>query len=64
MKMVDVISLFLVVLGGLHFALTGLGVNMLGAMFGGANLTILYIAMGVSTLYHVGPMFTAKLSAL
>ncbi len=64
MKMIHVISLFLVVLGGLHFALTGFGVNLLAMLFGGANLTILYIAMGVSTLHHVWPSFKAQLSAL
>lgn len=64
MKMIHVISLFLVILGGLHFVMTGFGVNLLGVIFGGANLTVLYIAMGLSTVYHVGPTFKAHLAAL
>jgi uncharacterized membrane protein YuzA (DUF378 family) len=64
MKLIHVISLLLVVIGGLHFALTGLGVNLLGTIFGGAHLTILYIVMGISTLYHVGPMLKSQLAAL
>lgn len=64
MKMIHVLSLFLVILGGVHFALAGFGVDLLGMIFGGANLTILYIAMGVSTLYHVIPVFKAQVAAL
>lgn len=64
MKMVHVITLFLVILGGLHFALTGFGINLLGAIFGGTNLTILYIVMGVSTIYHVLPLLRTHLAAV
>ena len=64
MKMVHVIALFLVVLGGLHFALTGLGINLLTILFGGANLPILYLAMGVSTLWLAMPVLKTKLGAL
>lgn len=64
MKMIHVITLFLVILGGLHFALTGFGINLLGTVFGGANLTILYIVMGVSTIYHVLPVLRTHLAAL
>lgn len=64
MKMIHVLTLFLVMLGGLHFALTGLGINLLTTLFGGTNLTILYIVMGVSTLYHVMPMLKTHLTAI
>jgi len=64
MKVIHVITLFLVIIGGLHFALTGFGINLLGTVFGGMNLTILYIVMGVSTIYHVVPVLKTHLSTL
>ena len=65
MKMIHVITLFLVVIGGLHFALTGIGINLLGIVFGTtANLTVLYLIMGFSTLYHVVPMLKTNLSTM
>jgi uncharacterized membrane protein YuzA (DUF378 family) len=65
MKMIHVLTLFLVVIGGLHFALTGFGVDLIGTIFGhGTNLTILYLVMGVSTLYHVIPMLKKDLATL
>ena len=65
MKLIHVLTLFFVVIGGLHFALTGIGINLLGALFGtGTHLATLYIIMGLSTLYHVVPMLTTKLSTL
>lgn len=64
MKLIHVITLFLVILGGLHFVLTGFGVNLLTAIFGGANLTVLYIVMGLSTIHHVLPTFTKHLDSI
>ena len=64
MKMIHVISLFLVILGGLHFALTGIGINLIGAIFGHADITILYIVMGLSTIYHVMPLMKTHMSNL
>lgn len=65
MKMIHVITLFLVVIGGLHFALTGLGINLLGTVFGvGTNLTMFYMLIGLSTLYHVVPLLQGKLTTL
>ena len=64
MKMIHVIALLLVVLGGVHFALSGLGINLLAILFGGGHLAVLYIAMGVSTLYVAMPALKAKLAAL
>ena len=65
MKMIHVITLFLVVIGGLHLALTGLGVNLLGTVFGiTTNLTMLYVVIGISTIYHVVPMLKTNISTL
>lgn len=64
MKVVHVITLFLVILGGLHFALTGFGINLLTAVFGGMNLTILYIVMGLSTIFHVLPVLRTHLASI
>ena len=64
MKVIHVITLFLVILGGLHFALTGFGINLLPALFGTMNLTILYIVMGVSTIYHVLPVLRTHLASI
>ena len=64
MKLIHVLTLFLVIIGGLHFALTGFGINLLGTVFGGANLTVLYIVMGLSTIYHVMPLLRTHLNTL
>ena len=65
MKMITVLTLFLVVFGGLHFMLTGFGVDLIGTIFGHTvNLTILYLVMGISTLYYVVPMLKTHLAKL
>lgn len=64
MKLIHVLSLLLVILGGLHFALTGFGIDLLGAIFGHANLTVLYMVMGFSTIYHVMPLIKTDLHNL
>ena len=65
MKLLHVLTLFFVVIGGLHFALTGIGIDLLGSLFGaGTHMATLYIIMGLSTLYHVVPMLTTKLGTL
>lgn len=65
MKMIHVITLFLVVIGGLHFALTGIGINLFGIVFGvGTNLTVLYLLLGISTLYHGIPLLRTNLKTL
>jgi uncharacterized membrane protein YuzA (DUF378 family) len=64
MKMIHVLTLFLVIIGGLHFALTGFGINLLGTVFGGMNLTVLYIVMGLSTIYHIVPVLKTHLATL
>jgi uncharacterized membrane protein YuzA (DUF378 family) len=65
MKMIHVLTLFLVVLGGMHYALMGFGTDLIGTIFGtGTNLTILHIVIGLSTLYHVTPMLKTHLATL
>ena len=65
MKMIHVITLFLVVIGGLHLALTGLGINLLGTVLGvTTNLTMLYVVIGISTIYHIVPMLKHNLTTL
>lgn len=63
MKLVHVLMMFLVVIGGLHFALTGIGIDLVGALFG-THMSILYVLMGLSTLYYAVPVLTQKLSTL
>lgn len=63
MKMVHMVTLFLVILGGLHFALMGLGINLLGIIFGGIPIAVIHLAIGASTLYHVLPIFKARLAS-
>ncbi len=63
MKLIHVLMLFLVVIGGLHFALSGIGIDLVGSLFG-ANMSALYVIMGISTLYYAVPVLTQKLSSL
>lgn len=63
MKMIQMITLFMVVLGGMHFALMGIGINLFGIIFGWAPIAIVHLVIGVSTLYHVLPILKARLAA-
>jgi len=63
MKLIQVLMLFFVVIGGLHFALSGIGIDLIGALFG-TNMSVLYVIMGLSTLYYAVPVLTNKLSSL
>ena len=64
MKLVHLISMVLVVLGGLHFALLGVGVNLLGMIFGSADIAIIHVVIGVAILHHVLPVVKSRLAAL
>ena len=65
MKLIHVLTLFFVVIGGLHFALSGIGIDLLGSLLGaGGHLTAFYVILGLSILYHGVPMLTNKLSTL
>lgn len=63
MKLINVLMLFLVVIGGLHFALSGIGIDLVGALFG-TEMSFLYVLMGLSTLYYAVPVLNEKLSKL
>ena len=63
MKIFHVLTLLLVVIGGLHFALNGIGIDLLGTVFG-QHIAAFHIAIGLATLYHVVPSLKAKLAAL
>ncbi len=62
--MVQVLSWLLAVIGGLHFALSGIGINLLGTVFGGDHMTVLNIVIGVSMLYHGVPALKSQLAKL
>jgi uncharacterized membrane protein YuzA (DUF378 family) len=64
MKLVHMITLFLVVIGGLHLTLSGIGINLFGTVFGtGTDITTIFtVLIGLSTLYHVVPMLLGKFS--
>ena len=63
MKLIHVLMLFLVVIGGLHFALSGIGIDLVGSLFG-TNMSVFYVIMGLSTLYYAVPVLTEKLGKL
>lgn len=61
MKLIHVISLLLVVIGGLHFALTAIGINLLGMVFGSLNMAIVNLLIGLSIIQHVWPSVKGEL---
>ncbi len=64
MKIIHLITLFLVVLGGLNLVLTTVGVDLLGILLGaGIHITILHLVIGLGTVYYVFPMLRSHLAA-
>lgn len=63
MKLLQVISLVLVVIGGLHGLLGGLGINLIGMVLGGP-MPIISMIIGGLTVYHVLPVLKTHLSSL
>ena len=61
--MIQMVTLFMAILGGLHFVLLAMNINLLGMIFGSINPAIIHIIIGGSTLYHVFPMFKARIKA-
>lgn len=55
MKIVHLVSLILLLIGGLHLGLSGLlGLDLLGAVLGGGViLKLVLILIGVSSLLHL-----------
>ncbi len=63
MKLIHVISLLLVVIGGLHFALIAININLLGMLFGSLNMSIVNLLIGLAIIQHVLPSVKAELGA-
>ena len=63
MKLIHILTLMLVVIGGLNWGLVGLmDLNLVTTIFGtGILTTFLYILVTVSTLYHVMPVLMKQL---
>lgn len=65
MKMIHVITLILATIGGIHLTMMGFGHDIIGSIFGsGDHMTMVHIAIGLSTLWHIGPMLKTQIAAL
>ncbi|MBN8544053.1 MAG: hypothetical protein J0M34_07305 [Alphaproteobacteria bacterium] len=64
MKIIHLITLFLVVLGGVHTIFSTLGIDMLGTLLGsGIHMTIIHFVIGLGTVYYVLPMLKSHLAS-
>lgn len=64
MKLIHLIALVLVVVGGIHAVLSAVGVNMLGGILGvGVHMTVLHLVIGLATIYYVFPILRSHLNA-
>ena len=63
MKLIHVMSLLLIVIGGLHFALTAIGMDVLGVLFGSINMNVVNLLIGLAILHHVLPSVKAAIGA-
>jgi uncharacterized protein len=62
MKIVNIVTLVLVIVGGVNWGLVGLaGVDLVAAAFGAGSVLsrIVYILVGLSALWQVVPLITA-----
>jgi hypothetical protein len=62
MKIVNIVTLVLVIVGGVNWGLVGLaGFDLVAALFGaGSGLSsVVYILVGLSALWQVVPLVTA-----
>lgn len=65
MKMIHIITLFLAVIGGMHFFLMGFGTDLIGSIIGNSDhMMIINIIIGMSILWHITPMLKAQLAAM
>ncbi len=63
MKIIHLITLFLVVAGGLHSVLHTIGIDLFGQILGaGAHMTIINLVIGLGTVYYVFPMLKSHLA--
>jgi uncharacterized membrane protein YuzA (DUF378 family) len=59
MRWVNIVTLVLVIIGGLNWGLVGLAdLDVVAAMFGGGSIVsrIVYVLVGLSALYQIGPL--------
>lgn len=65
MKMIHVVTLLLVLIGGINWTLFGLmGLNLVTSIFGtGVLATLVYLLITGATVYLVMPMFTKTVTA-
>jgi uncharacterized membrane protein YuzA (DUF378 family) len=63
MKLIHVISLLLIVIGGLQFALTAIGMDIMGTLFGSINMNIVNLLVGIAIIHHVLPSVKAVIGA-
>lgn len=58
MKLIHVLTLILVLVGGINWGLVGLmNLNLVTTIFGtGAITTVVYVLVTVSSIYHIFPM--------
>lgn len=66
MKVVNIVTLLLIIVGGLNWGLVGLfGFDLVAAIFGAgsAPARLVYVLVGISALWQIGPLtkaFTAE----
>lgn len=65
MKILHIITLLLVLIGGINWGLVGItGLNIVSTIFGaGIITTIIYILVAISSIYHIFPMITKHFEA-
>ena len=62
--MFHVITWFLVVIGGLQFALAAINIDLLHQVFGGSHHVLISVMIGLAVLYHGIPALRSHLSKL
>jgi uncharacterized membrane protein YuzA (DUF378 family) len=62
MKSLNILTLILLVVGGLNWGLVGaFGFDLVAAIFGGGSLLarLVYVLVGLSALWQLGPLMAA-----
>lgn len=63
MRIVNIITLLLVIIGGINWLLVGLAnTDLVASLFGGQDSTfsvVLYVLVGLSAIWQLGPLFRA-----
>lgn len=63
MKLIHLIALLLVVIGGFHAVLSIVGLNILGIFGTGVHVVVLNLVIGLATIYYVFPILKSHLNA-